>query len=513
MKIPKDIVSKEEARGKILAGVSIVADAVGSTLGPKGRNVAINNLHGVPEVIHDGVTVSRRINLKDPFEDMGAELIKMAAEKTVIRVGDGTTTATILARAIIIEAYKQIAAGVNPVTIQKELEKNLPVLLAELDKLSRPIKSDEEIEFVATVSSTDSTLGKLVAEAIVKVGQDGIVTVEEGKGFDTTVTYKTGMEIDRGYTSPEFKTNEKTEEAIIEDPYILLTDKEIRFLSDLLPFIDKFLKTSKKLVIFAGNVSDEALVTLVLNKIRGAIEVIAVQAPAFGGRRIDELEDMARYTGGVVITRDSGRRLDSVQIEELGRAEKIISDRDKTIILNGKGSQEAIDKRIAEIHAQIENANTDFDRDIKKQRLGNLSGKAAVIYVGAIDEVSMRDKKERVIDAVAATKAGIQGGIVAGGEITLYALSSHATGILKNALKAPFIKLLENAGIDYAQALQKLGDYPQGIDVMDEQPKDLIKAGIIDPVLVTKTALQNAVSIAGIVITCESLITDSPIDK
>ena len=512
MKQPKKILFGDQARKKLIEGINIVADAVGTTLGPKGNNVAINNLHTTPEIMHDGVTVARRINLKDPFKDMGAEFMKSVAEKTVQKVGDGTTTSTVLARAIIVEAEKQVAAGVKPQDIKRDLEFQLPTLIKELDKLTKKITTDEEVEQVATVSASDGELGKIVASAIKKVGKHGIVTIEEGKGFETTVEYKTGMEIDRGYISQGFETDRQRQEAVIEDPYILFTDKPLRYNSDLVPFMDKFLKDGRKnLVIFAETVADEALVTLVFNNAKGVIKVCCVQAPAFGDRRIDELTDMAAFTGGVVVSNDSGTRLETLEIEQLGRAEKVISDRDKTVIINGRGDAS---ERVKVVEAQLAHPNSDFDEDIKERRLANLTGKAAVIHVGALDETSLHEKRERVIDAKNATQAAILGGIVPGGEVALYQLSKKATGILKNALRMPYNQLLANAGLDpadYAYLLNEAvitKDEGFGVDVMDGKFKNLLKTGIIDPALVTKSALESAVSIAGITLTTSVLITD-----
>lgn len=512
MKFKKNIIFGQQVREKLLKGVNILAEAVGSTLGPRGRNVAINNKFTTPEIYHDGVTVARYINLKDDYEDMGAELLKAAAVKTVETVGDGTTTATILAQSIINEACKQIGAGINPMELKAKIEDDLKVVLKELKKLSKKITTDAEIEQVATISSADPKIGKLIAEALKKIGKDGIMTVEGSSNFDTTVEYKQGMEIDRGYLSPYFVNDQKTVEAIIEDAYILITDKKLNYNFDLLPFLDNFVKVSKNLVIFAGEVVEEAMATLVVNRLKGFLNVVAIQAPAYGGRRIDELEDIAVLTGGKVIMEDSGRDLKTVQIEELGRADKVVTDRDKTIIFNGRGNKDALKNYINDLRNQLEVANTDFDKDIKEQRLAKLVNGVAIVKVGAVTEVEMKEKKERVMDAISATKAAIQEGIVAGGEITLLNLSSKVNGILKTALKAPFKKLVENAGLDYAEIMRDLSGklYPYGIDVTDGKIKDMIEAGIIDPSKVTRSALENAVSVAAITITTDCLITDIP---
>lgn len=521
-KFAKDIVFDQEVREKLLKGINILAKAVSSTLGPRSRNVAINNPHSTPEVYHDGVTVARRVNLIDPFEDMGAELIKEAAVKTNEVAGDGTTTATILAQAIINEAFKVIAAGTNPMLLKQEVEQALKVVLEQLKKLKKDVTTPEEIEQVAAISSADPVLGKLIGEAFNKVGKDGVITVEDGKSFETTVEYKQGMEIDRGYLSQYFKTNEDTLEAVIEDPYILLTDKRLNYGHELVPFLEMVLKSGKKnLVIFAGEVVEEALATLVVNKLRGNINVCAIQAPAYGDRRQHELEDLAILTGGKLLLEESGRELKSVTIEELGRADKITADIDKSVIINGHGSKEAIDKRIAELKEQIKHANTDFDKLIKEERLAKLAGGVAVINIGSVTETELKEKRERVIDAINATKAASEEGIVAGGEITLLKLANLleidtlGAKILKEALKQPFKRLLANSGMDYAEVRESLSGhiYPDGIDVMDGQIKNLIEAGVIDPAKVTRSALENACSVACTVMTTSTLITDMKEEK
>lgn len=508
-KFPSKVIFNEEARRKLIKGIDILAEAVGSTLGPLGRNVAINNPHTTPTVLHDGVSVARRINLKDKFEDMGAELVKEAAVRTNEKAGDGTTTSTVLVQAIVKEAEKLVAAGINPMLIKKQLDEDLIKLKIQLSKLSKKIETDEQIEQIATISSADSVLGKLVANAIKKVGTEGVVTVDEGKGFETTVEFKEGMEIDRGYLSPHFVTDHARAEAVIDDAYILLTDKKLNYNFEIQPFMERFLKEGRKnLVIFAGECVEEALASFVVNKLRGVVNIVAITAPAYGGRRIDELEDIASLTGGSVISQDSGRTIEGVQIEELGQAERVIVDRDKTVIINGKGDKKAFTKRMADLEAQIKVSNTEFDAQIKKERLAKMAGKVAVIQVGAITESEMKERKERVIDAVNATRAAVEEGVVAGGEITLYTLSKYAKGILKNACTSPFKRLLENAGIDYAVALQKLKEYPYGVDVMDGQVKDMIKSGIIDPVKVTRSALENAVSVSSMIVTTSTLISE-----
>ena len=524
----KDIVFGNLARQKLLEGMEILAKAVASTLGPRSRTVAIDitaNYDVAPTILKDGVGVARSINLKDVHQDMGARLLKQAALKTVKDVGDGTTLTTILAYAIVKEALKAIASGVNPMQIKQEVEEAAKFIVASLQKLAVKISKYEEKEQIATISSADPEIGKLVAEALEKVGKEGVITVEEGTTLETTIDYKQGMEIDRGYMSTYFVTDQERGESIIEDPYILITDRNINYTHEILPFLENFTKEtgSKNLVIFSGALIEEAMGIIAANKIRGTLNVCAIQSPAFGTRRADELEDIAILTGGTTILADSGRGIASVIPEELGRADKVIANRERTIILNGRGDKKVINKRIEELRKQLAGVNTNFDKEIKNERLAKLAGKIAVINVGANTEIEVKEKKERVIDAVAATKAAIEEGIVAGGEITLLKLASEASkmpvdgfsvgrSILVSALKEPFKKLLENAGIDYAEALQKLHDkpYPYGIDVIDGQVKDMIKTGIIDPVLVTRSALQNAVSIASMTITTSCLITDVP---
>lgn len=526
MKIAKKVIFDTKARKKLLKGVNILANAVGLTLGPKGRNVAVNQAYGPPVVWHDGVSVAKNINLKDYFADMGVEILKEAAVKTNDKAGDGTTTATILGQAIIGEGFKLIEAGINPMTLKRDLEKASILALSSLGSLAKKITKDEEIHQIAAISSADENIGKLVAKAIKKVGKDGVITVEEGKTFETTVEYKQGMELDRGYLSPYFVTNQERVEAELENPYILITDKKINHNYEIMPFMEKFLAEAKsrRLVIIAGEVVEEALATLVVNKMKGVVEILAVQAPAFGGRRTDELEDIAVLTGGKVILDESGRDLKSVVIEELGHAEKIVADRDKTIIINGAGKKTAISQRMAELRGQMKMANTDFDKEIKRQRLAKLAGGVAVINVGANTETELREKKERIIDAINATKAAIEDGVIAGGEIALLQVAQEGfwkeqatmgSEILRKALAAPFRRLTENAGFDYAEIWGKMQSvkYPMGMDVEDGEIKDLIKAGILDPVKVTKSALQNAVSAGMMMLTTCCLVTDDIKDE
>lgn len=504
-KVPKLLKFDTEARTKLLTGIETVAQAVGSTLGPKGRNVAINEPWGAPTITHDGVSVAGALNFEDPFEDMGAELIKEAARKTSDKAGDGTTVTTILTHAIVKEALHQIQAGANPMTLKSDLETSLSLILKELDTLKTDITTDEEIEHIATISAADAEKGKLVAEAFKQVGKEGTITIEDGNKIDTELILKEGMEIDRGYLSPNFINNNETVEAVIEDAYILITDKKLNYTRDVVPILEKV--PSKNLVIFAGEVVEEALATLVINKLGGShFNLVAVQAPAYGDRRIDELEDIASFTGGVAILEDSGRAMDSLQPEEFGRAERVVVDRDKTVIVKGAGDGSG---RSNELRKQLKVANTEYDRQIKERRLANLNGKVAVISIGAASDVEQKEKRKRFINAINATKAAAADGIVAGGEITLLHLSEikGVHPILAQALKQPFRRLIENAGIEYADVKSKV-HYPIGIDVMDGLDKDLLAAGVIDPVKVTRSALENAVSVAGMICSTNTLITD-----
>ena len=520
-KIAKIIEFDEKARQKLLRGIEVVDRAVGSTLGPRSRNVAVDDVPNYdisPTVLHDGVSVARRINLPDPLEDMGARLVKGASLKTNEVAGDGTTTSTILAHAIIAEAFKQIGSGANPMALKREIEEASKRVIEGLTKIKKDVKSDAELEQIATISSADPDIGKMVAGAIKKVGEDGVVTVEEGNSSETTVDYKAGMEIEKGMLSPYFVTDSERVEAVVEDAYVLLTDRKLQYATDIVPFLEKFVREtkSKNLVIFAGEVIEEALATLVVNKLRDNLNVTAIQAPAYGGRRVDELDDIAVLTGGHPVFQDEGREIKDMDISELGRAGKIVASREKTVIVDGKGDKTAVDKRIEELKKQIESSDTGFDRDVKEERLAKLSGGVAVINVGANTEVELKEKKERVIDAVSATEAANQEGIVAGGEVSLLYSSSggqfNTAGgkILGEALKAPFKRLMENSGFDYAETLQKLAgkEYPVVIDVMDGEVKDMIASGIIYPLKVTKTALENAVSVAVMAIKTSCLITD-----
>jgi len=527
----KQIKYSTEAREKLLSGVNQLADAVSTTLGPKGRNVALDKKWGAPSVIHDGVSVAKEIELEDPFENMGAQLVKEAASKTADVAGDGTTTSTILARTIVNEGNLRITAGANPMIMRRGLEKAGEFVVEELRKMAKSIKS-EDIANVATISAGDNELGNLIAEALKKVGKDGVVSVEEGRGLTTEIEYKEGMEFDKGYASPYFVTNPDKMESEIANPYILITDKKISNLQELLPFLENLVKVSKDLVIIADEIDGEALATLVVNKLRGTFNTLAIKAPGFGDRRKEMLEDIAILTGGTVISEDTGIKFENVTIEMCGRADKVWADKENARIIGGKGSKKDLDARIMQIRRAIEASTSDFDKEKLAERLAKLSGGVAVINVGAATEVEMKDKKERVTDAVAATKAALEEGIVPGGSIALLDISNRmkvdekanrdeATGyeIVKNSLEAPFKKLIENAGYDPGELIAKArigASTGQGFDVLsldsaqEAKPVDMMKAGIVDPLKVVRSAVQNAISVATMILTTEALITDIP---
>ena len=512
------------AREALLKGINLLTDAVATTLGPKGRNVALDKKWGSPNVVHDGVTVAKEIELEDPFENMGAQLLKEAASKTADVAGDGTTTATILAKAIVTEGLKNIQAGSNPMILKRGIEKAVLALVEELRKMSKKISTQEEVAQVATIAGSDAQIGNFIAQALEKVGKDGVVTVEEGKTMEMTVDYKEGMEFDKGFVSPYFVTDTDKMESEVADAYILITDKKISSAQDLVPFLEKFVAISKNLVIIADEVEGEALALLVVNKLRATFNVLAVKAPGFGDRRKEMLEDIAILTGGTVLSEDTGKKFESLEIDDLGRAGRVTSDKDNTLIVDGKGAKAKIEARISQIRRELETSDSEFDKEKLEERLAKLTGGVAVINVGAATEIELKEKKERVIDAVAATKAAIEEGIVAGGEIallrvakaldTVVAEEEEKVGVemVKKALEQPFRLLIKNAGMDDGIALSKVKEAAgnMGIDVMDGILKDLVKAGIIDPVKVTRSALQNAASVAIMVMSTEVLISDLP---
>ena len=506
-----------------------MANAVKTTLGPKGRNVAVDKKFGAPTVTHDGVTVAKEIELEDPFENMGAQLLKEAATKTNDIAGDGTTTSTVLAQAIVTEGLKNIAAGANPMLLKRGLEKGVDAVVAELKSQAVEVKGKEEIAHIAGISAADTEIGDLIAEVMDKVGKDGVITVEESKGLQFETEYVEGMQIDRGYISAYFVTNADRMEAVIEDPYILITDKKISAITDILPVLEKLVQVSKNLVIVAEDIDGEALATLVVNKLRGTINVLGVKAPGFGDRRKAMLEDIAILTGGKVISEEVGRKLDSTTVADLGRARRVTSNKDETTFVEGHGSQEAILARVKQIKALIEETTSDFDKEKLNERLAKLAGGVAIIKVGAATEVELKEKKHRVEDALSAARAAVEEGILPGGEVallnavkaldTVKANGDELTGvnILRRALEEPFRQLVVNAGQDGGvmlegvrrkQAEAKSGTW--GYDVIKNEIVDLVKTGIIDPAKVTRSALENGASVAAMILTTEALITDLP---
>jgi len=525
-----------DARKHLKVGVDTLADAVKTTLGPKGRNVALDKKFGAPTVTHDGVTVAKDIELENPYENMGAQLLKEASTKTNDVAGDGTTTSVVLAQAIVTEGLKVVAAGANPMLLKRGLEKGTELVVEEIKKLSKPIAGKADVTHVATISGGDPEIGKLLADVMDKVGKDGVITVEESKtGLEFEVDYVEGMQFDRGYISPYFVSNPEKMEAEISDPYILITDKKITAHTDIVPVLEKLVQMGKRdLVIIAEDVEGEALATLVLNKLRGLLNVLAVKAPGFGDRRKEMLRDIAILTGGNVITEEMGRKLETTNVSDLGQARRVISNKDDTTIIEGTGSDKDIKGRINEIKAQIEKTTSDYDREKLQERLAKLSGGVAVIRVGAATETELKEKKHRVEDALSATRAAVEEGIVPGGGVALVNIApaldalikgdNALTGdlktgvvILKRALEEPLRQLAENAGEDGAvvvgevRRLQKdQGNSSLGFNVMTEEYEDMLTAGIIDPAKVTRSALQNASSIAAMILTTEALITDAP---
>ena len=525
----KQLQFTQEARASLKAGVDKMANAVKTTLGPKGRNVAVDKKFGAPTVTHDGVTVAREIELEDPFENMGAQLLKEAATKTNDIAGDGTTTSIVIAQAIVTEGLKNIAAGANPMLLKRGLEKGVDALVAELKSQAVEVKGKEEIANIAGISAADSEIGELIAEVHDKVGRDGVITVEESKGLEFEKEYVEGMQIDRGYISAYFVTHADRMEAVIEDAYILITDKKISAITDILPVLEKLVQVSKNLVIVAEDIDGEALATLVVNKLRGTINVLGVKAPGFGDRRKAMLEDIAILTGGKVISEEVGRKLDSTTVADLGRARRVTSNKDETTFVEGHGSQEGILARVKQIKALIEETTSDFDKEKLNERLAKLAGGVAIIRVGAATEIELKEKKHRVEDALSAARAAVEEGILPGGEVALLnavkaldkvqATGDELTGvnILRRALEEPFRQLVANAGQDGGvmlegvrrkQAESKSGTW--GYDVIKNEIVDLVKTGIIDPAKVTRSALENGASVAAMILTTEALITDLP---
>jgi chaperonin GroEL len=522
--LAKQIIFGEEVRRSLKRGIDTLADAVKVTLGPKGHAVALDKKWGAPSVIDDGVTIAKDIELPDPFENMGVQLVKEAATKTNDACGDGTTTSTVLAHAMITEGFKNVAAGAEAMALKRGIEKATEVIVEGLKKASTEVKGKEQIAQVATITAVDKKIGDLIAEVMEKVGKDGVITVEESKGIAYETEYVEGMQFDRGYISPYLITNAEKMETVLEDPYILITDKKISAVADLLPALEKILQVSKNLLIVAEDIEGEALATLVVNKLRGTLNVLAVKAPGFGDRRKAMLEDMAILTGGKVISEEVGRKLDSVTVEDLGRARRVVADKDKTTVIEGRGSDADIKGRIKQIKAQIEETTSDFDREKLQERQAKLVGGVAVIKVGAATEVELKEKKHRVEDALSATRAAVEEGILPGGGValinTLKALDKlavtgdEATGvsIVRKAVEEPIRCIADNAGFDGSVVLDAVKKSPKGVG-FDAEVGDfgnMVDKGIIDPTKVVRSALQNAASIASMVLITDSLVTDIP---
>ncbi|MGV8049157.1 MAG: chaperonin GroEL [Anaerolineaceae bacterium] len=527
----KQLVFSDEARRYLKTGVDAVANAVATTLGPKGRNVALDRKYGSPTITHDGVTVAKEIELKDPFENMGAQLLKEAATKTNDIAGDGTTTSTVLAHAMVTEGLKNLAAGANPMLLKRGIETASKAVAEAIHEQAIGITTKEEIASVATISAQDAEIGNLIADVMDKVGKDGVITVEESKGLEFETEYVEGMQFDRGYISPYFVTDTEHMEANIDDPYILVYDKKISAASDIVPLLEKMVQVGKReIMIIAEDIDGEALATLVLNKIRGMLNVVAVKAPGFGDRRKAMLQDIAILTGANVISEETGRKLETATIEDLGHAEKVSTDKDNTTIVGGRGESAAIKGRIEQIRVEIENTTSDYDREKLQERLAKLSGGVAIIRVGAATETELKEKKHRVEDALSATRAAVEEGIVAGGGVALLnavpALSEIkmdsvdaqiGISIVRNALEVPMRRIAENAGKDGSVVVENVrqkqassGNIHLGFNVLTEEYGDMVSSGVIDPAKVTRGALENAASIAAMILTTEALITDIP---
>jgi len=525
----KQLQFKEEARAALLRGVNVLAHAVKVTLGPKGRNVVIDKKYGSPTITKDGVTVAKEIELKDHFENMGAQMLKEVASKTSDIAGDGTTTATVLAQAIFRAGLKNVTAGANPTALQRGIERAVEKVVQELQKMSKSTKDKKEIAQVATIAANnDATVGSLIAEAMEKVGKDGVVTVEEAKGMDTTLEVVEGMQFDRGYLSPYFVTDAERMEAILEDCLILISEKKLSVMKDMLPLLEQVAQSGKPLLIVAEDVEGEGLATLVVNKLRGTLSACAVKAPGFGDRRKAMLEDIALLTAGKAITEDLGIKLENLKLEDLGRAKKVVVTKDNTTLIDGAGKSGAIEGRIKQIRAQIEETTSDYDREKLQERLAKLAGGVAVIKVGAATETAMKEKKARVEDALNATRAAVEEGIVPGGGVALLRASGgldtlklsgdEATGvdIVRRALEEPLRQIVQNAGLEGSIVVEKVKsskDVSYGFDAESNQYVDMVKSGIIDPTKVERVALQHAASIASLLLTTEALITDNPEEK
>ncbi|MBC7237270.1 MAG: chaperonin GroEL [Chloroflexi bacterium] len=527
----KQLQFSTEARASLKRGLDKLAEAVGTTLGPKGRNVALDKKWGAPTITHDGVTVAKEIELEDPYENMGAQLLKEAATKTNDVAGDGTTTATVLAQAIIHEGLKNVAAGANPMLLKRGIEAATEAVVKAIRASARSVETHADVANVAAISAADMEIGELIADVMDRVGRDGVITVEESRGLEFETEYVEGMQFDRGYISPYFITNAETGEAVLEDVYVLIHDKKISTAQSLVPVMEKLIQAgSRNLLVIAEDVEGEALATLVLNKLRGVMNAAAVKAPAFGDRRKEMLRDIAVLTGGQVITEEMGRRLETVQLSDLGRARRVVITKDDTTIIEGAGSEADIKGRIEQIKAQIETTTSDYDREKLQERLAKLSGGVAIIRVGAATEVELKEKKHRVEDALSATRAAVEEGVVAGGGVTLVnaiqaldevkmELPDENTGvaIVRRALEQPLRRIVENAGMDGAVVVAEIrrlhkekGVNSIAYDVMKNEYVDMFEAGIIDPAKVTRSAVENAASIAAMILSTEALVTDIP---
>lgn len=520
----KQILFDEEARRALGRGVDALANAVKVTLGPKGRNVVLDKKFGAPTITNDGVTIARDIELEDPFENMGAQLVKEVATKTNDIAGDGTTTATLLAQAMIHEGMRNVAAGANPMIIKKGIESAVKTLVEEIKASAKKVEGKDAIAQVASISSADEEVGQLIAEAMEKVGKDGVITVEESKSMDTNLSVVEGMQFDRGYISPYMVTDTDKMEAVLDDPYILITDRKISAIADILPILEKVVKQGKELMIISEDLDGEALATIVVNKLRGTFKAVAVKAPGFGDRRKAMLEDIAILTGGNVITEELGRKLDGVELEDLGRARQIRASKEETTVVDGYGDKAAIAARVEQIKKQIKETTSDFDKEKLQERLAKLAGGVAVIEIGAATEVEMKDKKLRIEDALNATRAAVEEGIVAGGGTTFIDILSalekiEATGdvktgveIVKRAIEEPVRQIANNAGLEGSVVVEYVKKAGKGIgfNALTGEYIDMIAAGIVDPAKVTRSALQNAASIAAMVLTTETLVADKP---
>ena len=523
----KKVLYNEEARKALLKGVDQLADAVKITLGPKGRNVVLDKKYGAPNIVNDGVSIAREIELKDPFENMGAQLVKEVATKTNDVAGDGTTTATLLAQSMIHEGMRNVAAGANPMVLKKGIEKAVDVLVGEIKKKAVSVDTKAKIAQVASVSSADSTIGNLIADAMEKVGNDGVITVEDSKTMGTSLKVVEGMQFDRGYLSPYMVSDADKMECVMNDPYILITDKKIPVIQDIIQLLEKVVQAGKELLIIAEDVEGEALATLVVNRLRGTFKCAAVKAPGFGDRRKAMLEDIAVLTGGQVISEDMGRKLDSASIEDLGTAHQVRITKDNTTIVGGAGDKAAIASRVEQIREQLKVATSQFDKDKLQERLAKMSGGVAVIEVGAATEVEMKDKRLRIEDALNAARAAVEEGIVAGGGTTFVDIQKELDGIkaegdvktginiVRHAVEAPIRQIASNAGMEGAIVAEKVKAAKVGIgyNAAEDKYEDMIAAGIVDPAKVTRSALQNAASIAALVLTTEAIVGDEPEDK